>query len=134
MPTFNLRNVLLFLALLVPSAWFAWRNRSMPQLGRAHDDAIYLTVSKSLAKGTGYRVQNLPGAPVETKYPPVVIWLLAPMWWLNPHFPGNLPIASAIGWAIIPPFLFLTGVWLKRVGISPTWPRCCRSCWAGWHG
>jgi len=30
----------LFIALLIPSAWFAWRNRDMPQFGRAHDDAL----------------------------------------------------------------------------------------------
>lgn len=108
----------LFLALLIPSAWFAWQNRDMPQLGRGHDDAIYLTVAKSLVDGNGYRIQNLPGAPYETKYPPVGIWLLMLVWWINPEFPANLPVATVLQWAMIPPFLWLTAVWLKRVGLS----------------
>lgn len=90
----------------------------MPQLGRGHDDAIYLTVAKSLAEGTGYRIQNLPGAPYETKYPPVIIWLLTLVWRFEPRFPANLAIATALQWAMIPPFLWLAGVWLKRVGLS----------------
>src|SRR6185295_7265135 len=105
MPSSRLTSCLLFMALLIPSAWFAWENRTMPQLGRGHDDAIYLTVSKSLAEGTGYRIQNLPGAPYETKYPPVIIWLLTLVWKIDPQFPGNLPIATALQWAMIPPFL-----------------------------
>ena len=89
MPSKRLTSCLLFLALLIPSAWFAWQNRDMPQLGRGHDDAIYLTVAKSLVDGNGYRIQNLPGAPYETKYPPVGIWLLMLVWWINPEFPAN---------------------------------------------
>lgn len=118
MPSKRLTSCLLFLALLIPSAWFAWQNRDMPQLGRGHDDAIYLTVAKSLADGNGYRIQNLPGAPYETKYPPVIIWLLTLVWRIDPRFPANLHIATALQWAMIPPFLWLASVWLKRAGLS----------------
>src|SRR5438045_1082980 len=97
--------VVLFVLLLFPSAWFAWRNREMPQFGRWHDDAIYYVASKSLAEGNGYRIQNLPGAPFETKYPPILPWLLALAWRIDPRFPANLTIATAIQWAILPPFL-----------------------------
>ncbi|MEP7353262.1 MAG: hypothetical protein ABI824_08540 [Acidobacteriota bacterium] len=108
----------LFLALLVPSAWYAWSNRDMPQLGRSHDDAIYYTVAKSVAEGTGYRIQNLPEAPYETKYPPLLIWLLSATWLIEPHFHANLPWATLVGWIMIPPFLFLAWVWFGKAGLE----------------
>jgi hypothetical protein len=104
--------------LLLPSLWFAWANRDMPQLGRAHDDAIYLGVAKSWAEGHGYRVANLPGEPWETKYPPLVIGLLAVVWRLGPAFPANLPWLSAVAWLATPPFLYLSWMWLGRIGFS----------------
>jgi hypothetical protein len=109
----------LFLALLIPSAWFAWRNRDMPQFGRAHDDAIYFVAAKSLVDGQGYRIQSLPGAPYETKYPPLLVWLLTLAWRINPQFPANLSVATAIQWPAIPLFLWLSLVWFRRVGLTP---------------
>ena len=49
----------LFILLLIPSTWFAWRNRDMPQFGRAHDHAIYFVAAKSLGDGHGYRIRAL---------------------------------------------------------------------------
>jgi len=109
---------LLFSALLVPSAWFAWQNRHMPQFGQAHDDAIYYIASKSLVDGQGYRISSLPQAPYETKYPPLLPWLLALAWMIEPRFPENLAIATAIQWVMIPPFLWLCAAWFRRVGFS----------------
>jgi len=117
----KLAAIVLFLALLIPSAWFAWRNRDMPQLGRSHDDAIQYTVAKSLAQGTGYRILNLPQMSFETKYPPMLVWLLSIPWLLNPRFPDNLPIATALEWAMIPPFLWLSWIWFRRLGLSKAW-------------
>ena len=109
---------LLFTLLLVPSAWFAWQNRRMPQFGQAHDDAIYYIASKSLADGQGYRISSLPQMPYETKYPPLLPWLLSIAWIIQPKFPENLAIATAIQWAMIPPFLWLCAAWFRRVGLS----------------
>ena len=109
---------LLFTLLLVPSAWFAWQNRHMPQFGQAHDDAIYYIASKSLADGQGYRISSLPQTPYETKYPPLLPWLLSIAWLIQPRFPENLAIATAIQWAMIPPFLWLCAVWFSRAGLS----------------
>jgi hypothetical protein len=112
---------LLFTLLLVPSAWFAWQNRYMPQFGQAHDDAIYFIASKSLADGQGYRIASLPHAPYETKYPPLLPWLLTIAWMVQPKFPDNLAIATAIQWAMIPPFLWLCTAWFRRVGFSESY-------------
>lgn len=109
---------MLFTLLLVPSAWFAWQNRHMPQFGQAHDDAIYFIASKSLADGQGYRIASLPQAPYETKYPPLLPWLLTIAWMVQPRFPENLAIATAIQWAMIPAFLWLCAAWFRRVGFS----------------
>ena len=109
---------LLFALLLVPSAWFAWQNRHMPQFGQAHDDAIYYIASKSLVDGQGYRISSLPQTPYETKYPPLLPWLLSMAWFIQPKFPENLAIATAIQWAMIPPFLWLCGAWFRRMGFA----------------
>jgi len=113
--------VLLFTLLLVPSAWFAWQNRHMPQFGQAHDDAIYYIASKALVDGQGYRISSLPHAPYETKYPPLLPWLLSIAWIIQPRFPENLAIATAIQWAMIPPFLWLCAAWFRRAGFSETY-------------
>ena len=116
--TRTIAGALSFALLLVPSAWFAWQNRHMPQFGQAHDDAIYYIASKSLADGQGYRISSLPRTPYETKYPPLLPWLLSIAWMVQPKFPENLAVATAIQWAIIPPFLWLCAIWFRRMGLS----------------
>src|SRR5690348_1770869 len=83
---------------LAPSAWLAWRWRSMPHLGLHQDDAIYLVGAKSLAEGRGYRIDSLPGAPFQTKYPPVLSLLLTPVWKYGGRFPENLTAVMAAVW------------------------------------
>jgi hypothetical protein len=58
--------------------------------GLYHDDGVYLTCSKALATGQGYRIISLPEQPYQTKYPPLFSLLLAPIWWVSPEFPGNV--------------------------------------------
>ena len=107
-----------FVVLLTPSMWFAWRNRHIAELGEWHDDAIYHIVSKSVAEGHGYRIVSLPDAPFETKYPPLLIWVLAGIWRMNPKFPENLVLVTLFEWAMIPLFLWLSMVWFRRLGLS----------------
>src|SRR5215469_13734567 len=78
----------------------------MPQLGRHHDDTIYLASAKSLAEGHGYRIASLPREPLQTKYPPVLPLLLAPLWKLAPGFPEHLHLATLFAWLTIVPYLF----------------------------
>ncbi len=96
-------------AALIPSAYFAWTLRDMPHLGFYHDDSIYWVSARSLATGSGYRIQSLPGEPYQTKYPPLYPAILSGIWKLDPHFPENLPLATLFSWLCLP--LFLAALW-----------------------
>jgi hypothetical protein len=58
--------------------------------GTYHDDGVYLATAKALAQGEGYRLINLPQAPVQTKYPFLYPAVLALIWKIWPSFPQNL--------------------------------------------
>ena len=58
--------------------------------GLFHDDAIYVSTAKGLAQGDGYRLVDVPGEPLQTKYPILYPALLAGVWKARPDFPGNL--------------------------------------------
>jgi len=106
-------------AALAPSAYLAWTLRAMPHLGYYHDDGIYWVSAKSLAAGDGYRIASLPGAPYQTKYPPLYPALLAAIWKLSPQFPSNLPWATLFAWLGLPPFLAMVGVVTREFGFRP---------------
>lgn len=81
----------------------------MPHLGFYHDDSIYWVSARSLAMGSGYRIQSLPAEPYQTKYPPLFPALLAGIWKIDPRFPANLPLATLFAWLCLP--LFLAALW-----------------------
>ena len=58
--------------------------------GVFHDDGIYVSTAKALATGQGYRLINLPGTPLQTKYPPLYPALLAVIFRIWPSFPANV--------------------------------------------
>ena len=58
--------------------------------GVYHDDAIYVITAKALAQGHGYRLIDLPNAPLQTKYPILYPALLSIIWKIWPSFPENL--------------------------------------------
>src|SRR5262249_4735789 len=86
----------------------AWIHSDSLVCGEYHDDAIYVSTAKALAEGEGYRQTFLPGAPPQTKYPPLYPALLAGVW----GFWGALP----------PTFLFFSGV--ARLGAAAAPARC----------
>ncbi len=90
----------------------------MPCFSTIHDDSIYFVCAKSLAAGTGYRIVSLPGAPYQTKYPPVYPLLLSVAWRLNPSFPSNLGMALALNWACVPLLLCLVFVLYRDLGFG----------------
>ena len=74
----------------------AWIHSDSLVCGEYHDDAIYVSTAKALAEGEGYRLAHLPGAPPQTKYPPLYPALLAVVWKLGPDFPANLPLLKGL--------------------------------------
>ena len=111
--------VFVTVAALLPSAWIAWHFRAMPQMGAYHDDAVYLESAKSLAEGHDYRIPSLPDAPYQTKYPPVFPFLMSLIWRIDPQFPGNLSKLAALCYAMLPIYVALLFVVLRRWGLSP---------------
>ncbi len=102
--------LLSLILLLTPSGWFAWKYRSMPQLGAYHDDAVLWLSAQSLAEGHGYRIPQLPENPAQTKYPPLYPALLSLVWRFGSKFPENLPLLTLMQWLFVP--LYLCAAWL----------------------
>ncbi len=106
------------LLVLVPAIRLAWLSRDGPHLGFLHDDAVYWVTAKSVAEGGGYRIPSLPGAPYQTKYPPVFPALLALAWSITPEFPANLGTAVWLTLLPFPILLLLTNQLLAGWGIG----------------
>ena len=95
---YHARSVFVFLLLLIPSAYFAWQNRDMPQFASLHDDGLFFASAQSLATGNGYRIPSLPENPAQTKFPPLYPLYLSIAWRMNPVFPANLALGSFACW------------------------------------
>jgi hypothetical protein len=106
----RLRNLILFLLLLIPSAYLVSRGSDMPEFGKLHDDGLFFVSAKSLATGHGFRILSLPEQPAQTKYPILYPLYLSLIWRINPHFPENLNLASWFSWVLLAISLAL--VWL----------------------
>lgn len=104
--------------LLAPSGWFAWKFRSMPQLGAYHDDAVLWLSAQSLAEHHGYRIPQLPEDPAQTKYPPLYPALLSLVWRFAGMFPGNLPFVTALQWSFYLPYLGLVWLFFRQCGFN----------------
>ncbi len=70
--------------------------------GVFQDDGHYAILARALAAGDGYRYTNLPGAPGATHFPPGYPLLMAPLWWIAPHFPANLALLKLLNVALLP--------------------------------
>ena len=68
------------IALVVFVAYAVSRPPAVATLGRLYDDAVYLSVGKSIADGNGYRSAQLVGTPVQAKFPPLLPGLYALGW------------------------------------------------------
>jgi len=114
-----MKRAALFLILLLPTAYVAWRQSDMPQFGRwIDDDSVYFVSAKSIADGHGYRILSFPDAPFQTKYPPLHPLLLAGIWKLNPNFPENLALGTLVSWLAVPVLLFLCLRLFRAYGFS----------------
>lgn len=82
------RMVLVFILLAASILYFASLDPN--KFGFHHDDGIYVVSAKSMAEGSGYRIQSLPGEPPQTKYPPFYPFILSIVWRLFPRYPANI--------------------------------------------
>ncbi|MEW6251827.1 MAG: hypothetical protein AB1716_14370, partial [Planctomycetota bacterium] len=90
--------------------------RAPSMVGTYRDDGIYLATSRALAEGQSYRHAELPGEPLETKYPPLFPALLALLWRIAPRFPDNvalMQIANTALWGL--------GCWLSYRLMRRAW-------------
>src|ERR1700722_6736819 len=108
----NARRLLIFLVLLLPSAQFAWRNLSMPQFSSLHDDGVLFVTAKSVSEGS-FRLESLPEQPSQTKFPPLYPAYLSLIWKMNPNFPDNLPLATALSWLTLVGLLLVSVVYYR---------------------
>jgi hypothetical protein len=114
----RVRSLLIFLILLIPSAQYAWRDRSMPQFAYLHDDGLFFISAQSLAVTGSYRIPSLVENPAQTKFPPLFPAYLSLIWKLNPVFPDNLHLATWFCWAVFAIFLGMVWILFRRYGFS----------------
>lgn len=107
---------MILLILLLPSAQFAWRNRSMPQFASLHDDGVLFVTAKSIAAG-GYRILSLPENPLQTKFPPLYPAYLSIVWRINPQFPANLQLATLLSWLALAALFWGASVYYRATGL-----------------
>lgn len=91
--TLTLFAAYLFVALRVTAPVGLWQ-----------DDGIYVATAQSLAQGKGYRHIELPGEPLQTKYPILYPAILAVPFLCGSAYPENtwmLLIPSALGAALL---------------------------------
>ena len=89
--------------------------------GYYHDDSIYVTTAKALATGHGYRIISLPDEPAESKYPPLLPFLLSLIWRFWPNFPANVNAMIALSAAATLSFLALTRRYLVNEKYAEDW-------------
>jgi hypothetical protein len=113
------RDLIVLLLLFIPSAWFAWDNRDMPNFGYYHDDGVYFSAAKSIAQSGSYRIESLPGTPYQTKYPPFLPAWHAMAWLIEPSYPQNLHITIWLQWIWLPAFAICAWLLARQWGFEP---------------
>jgi hypothetical protein len=91
----------------------------MPHLGILHDDGLYVVAGKSIAEGLGPKILSLPSEPAQTKYPPVLPFLISLIWRVHPGYEGIRPWLTALSWSFVP--LLFAGLLIlyRRWGLPP---------------
>lgn len=101
--------------------WLLYRVIDREILGFIHDDGVYAVTAQALAQGKGFTLLHVVGQFPQVKYPIVYPLILSPAWLLNPSFPDNLLLMSAITLAFSLGSLVLFFYYLWRVHQFPAW-------------
>ena len=83
-------------------------------VGVAHDDGMYVILSKALASGRGYRWIHVPGAPPATHFPPGYPAVLAVLWRIFPSFPQNIIAFKALNGGFLAAASFGIAIFARR--------------------
>lgn len=109
-------------AILILYVFSALRLRPVASFGFYWDDGFYFSTAKALADGKGYVLPSFPGHMSSEKTPELYPLLLAGVWKLDPHFPGNIlpAVGLTLGFGCLA--LLLTFLMLRRwPGLGDWW-------------
>lgn len=106
------------LASVAGSFWLLGMRAAFP-VGFWGDDATYVATARSLAEGTGYRHIQLPGEPLQTRYPPLYPALLSGGFVWGEAFPANLSRLLLPGAVAASGLWFMSLVYWRRVFQAP---------------
>ncbi len=84
-------------------------------VGAWQDDAIYIATARSLAAGDGYRHAEIPGEPLQAKYPALYPFVLAVLLKIAPDYPGNVPLLLLPTALAAAALVVLSALYWKRV-------------------
>ena len=107
----------MFGVLLILYAYSAWRIDPVSNFGVEGDDAVYFASAKALASGQGYILPSFPVRLAATRYPEFYPLLLAGIWKLDPHFPGN------VNWAVAMTLVFGCAALIFAFLLLRRWPE-----------
>ncbi|MCB0180861.1 MAG: hypothetical protein KDI62_21705 [Anaerolineae bacterium] len=108
-------EIVLLLALVTVSAVICLMRFNSIPVGAFFDDVHYIVLAESLSAGTGYRLVNMPGAPVEDAFPPGWPLLLTPLVTLFPENYTVLKLLSLLFWLASIPLMY----WLFKTRLQP---------------
>ncbi len=91
-----------------------------PAAGLYVDDAWYMVLAKALAQGDGFALISSAAVPILPAFPPGFPMLLAPVFAINPHFPGNAMWLKAVSVAAMFGVGIATYLYLVRHRSAPT--------------
>lgn len=118
-------NVRVWLALAVVLALYVFavlRTRPIASWSAFLDSGMYFSSAKALASGHGYILPGFPGHLTSMKYPELFPLILAGVWKLDPHFPGNVPLAVGVAIAFGCLALLLSFLMLRDWPGLGDWP------------
>ena len=110
------RDAATAVALAILVFFTGWLRMAPGVCGSFHDDAIYVSTAEALASGQGYRLIDVPGAPLQTKYPVLYPALLSAVWYVWPSFPENLIAMQVLTLAFAAAAAALVYQYLVRFG------------------
>jgi hypothetical protein len=110
----------IFAVTLLSLFYLAVAARTPLAVGLWQDDATYVANAQSLARGNGYRHDQMPSQPFQTRYPVLYPAVLSLAVLANPEYPSNLPLLLLPGALAAAGLLVLSLRYWRQVFAPPT--------------